>query len=87
MALTGVPSENCQRSPDPGCHLGGTCGPSGPAVCWRVLVVPHHPKPFFRSDRRLWYVQLDGRQVNLGPDREAAFDRYHELMTPRGRKA
>ena len=42
--------------------------------------MPHYPKPFFRKPRRLWYVQIDGRQVNLGPVREAAFKRYYELM-------
>lgn len=40
-------------------------------------------KPFFRPSRGLWYVWLDGKQVNLGPDREAAFTRYHELMRDR----
>jgi integrase len=40
----------------------------------------HYPKPFFRTSRRLWYVQLDGKQINLGPDRDEAFRRYHELM-------
>ncbi|HVT88220.1 MAG TPA: hypothetical protein VHD56_05160 [Tepidisphaeraceae bacterium] len=43
--------------------------------------MPHFPKPFFRPSRSLWYVQLRGRQVNLGPDQEQAFTRYHELMT------
>lgn len=38
------------------------------------------PKPFFRASRRLWYVQLNGKQLNLGPDRDAAFRKYHELM-------
>jgi integrase len=42
--------------------------------------VPHYPKPFYRADRGLWYVQLAGRQVNLGPDRDAAFRAYHDLM-------
>ena len=42
--------------------------------------MPHHPKPFYRKPRKLWYVQIDGKQHNLGPDREAAFRRYHELM-------
>src|SRR5437762_2601411 len=42
--------------------------------------MPHHPKPFFRSDRQLWYVQINGRQHNLGREEKAAFDRYHELM-------
>jgi len=42
--------------------------------------VPKFPKPFFRAPRGLWYVQLDGKQINLGPDRDAAFASYHELM-------
>jgi integrase len=42
--------------------------------------MPHYPKPFFRSDRGLWYVQLRGRQHNLGVNRDDAFRRYHELM-------
>lgn len=42
--------------------------------------MPHFPKPFFRRSRGLWYVQLRGRQLNLGPDQDAAFARYHELM-------
>ena len=42
--------------------------------------MPHFPKPFFRAPRGLWYVQVDGRQVNLGPDRDEAFRHYHDLM-------
>ena len=38
------------------------------------------PKPFFRADRRQWYVQLDGKQLNLGPDRDKAFEQYYALM-------
>jgi integrase len=37
-------------------------------------------KPFYRASRKLWYVQLNGRQINLGPDKAEAFRRYHELM-------
>ncbi len=44
------------------------------------LVMPHFPKPFFKPSRGTWYVQLDGRQINLGPDQDKAFTRYHELM-------
>lgn len=40
----------------------------------------HFPKPFFREKRRLWYVQIDGKQLNLGPDKESAFAEYHRLM-------
>jgi integrase len=42
------------------------------------------PQPFFRSARNLWYVQLNGRQINLGPDKEEAFQRYHALMGQAG---
>lgn len=46
----------------------------------------HFPKPFFRPKRQNWYVQLAGKQINLGPDRDAAFEQYHELMSDRRRK-
>lgn len=38
------------------------------------------PKPFFRTARKAWFVQIAGKQTNLGPDRDAAMRRYHELM-------
>lgn len=44
-------------------------------------------KPFFKKSHGCWYVQLDGKQVRLDPDREAAFERYHELMRERKRAA
>ena len=40
-------------------------------------------KPFFRPARGLWYVQLDGKQINLGPDKDEAFKAYHGLMQQR----
>jgi hypothetical protein len=39
--------------------------------------------PFFRKPRNRWFVQLDGKQINLGPDRTQAFERYHALMKQR----
>jgi integrase len=42
--------------------------------------MPHFPKPFFRKSRRTWYVQIDGKQHNLGPHRQQAFERYYDLM-------
>ncbi len=42
--------------------------------------MPHFPKPFFKQSRSSWYVEIDRKQVKLGPDRDAAFRRYHELM-------
>lgn len=49
--------------------------------------MPHYPKPFFREARGLWYVQVDGKQINLGAEREAAFRQYHQLMQQPSQKA
>lgn len=45
--------------------------------------MPRMPKPWFRKDRRIWFVQIDGKQCSLGSERTAAFKRYHELMAVR----
>lgn len=42
--------------------------------------MPHFPKPFFRTARQSWFVQLDGRQINLGPDHDEALRQYGELI-------
>lgn len=47
----------------------------------------HFPKPFFRPKKRRWYLQLDGKHVNLGPDKDEAFRLYHEVMARRGQPA
>ena len=39
------------------------------------------PKPWFRKDRKAWFVTIDGKRHNLGPDRKAAFQQFHELMS------
>jgi integrase/recombinase XerD len=38
------------------------------------------PKPFYRTQTRSYYVQLDGRQTDLGPDEAEAYRRWHLLM-------
>ena len=43
--------------------------------------MPHFPKPFFKKGRGVWYVEIDRKQLNLGPDREEAFRHYHQLLT------
>ena len=43
-----------------------------------------HPRPWFRKSRRTWYVEIDGKQHNLGTDREQAFERYYRLMSQPG---
>lgn len=45
--------------------------------------MPRFRKPFYRADRGLWYVQLRGKQINLGADKDAAFTEYHALMGAR----
>lgn len=42
------------------------------------------PKPWFRKDRDAWFVTINGRRFNLGPDREGAHTRFHELMLNHG---
>jgi len=32
------------------------------------------PQPFFKKSRNTWYVQLDGRQINLGSNEQVAFN-------------
>ncbi|MEZ6111818.1 MAG: tyrosine-type recombinase/integrase, partial [Pirellulaceae bacterium] len=38
------------------------------------------PKPWFRPARGVWYVTLDGKQHNLGADRDKAFETYKRLL-------
>ena len=38
------------------------------------------PKPWYRRDRKAWFVTINGKRHNLGPDRKSAFQRFHELM-------
>jgi hypothetical protein len=47
--------------------------------------MPKRPQPFFRKDRQLWYVQIDGKQHKLGPDEEPSWQLYYELMAARAK--
>ena len=38
------------------------------------------PKPWYRKDRKCWFVTIAGARHNLGPDRASAFRMFHELM-------
>lgn len=40
-----------------------------------------YPKPWYRPARGVWYVTLDGKQYNLGADKDQAFEQYHRLMS------
>ena len=37
-------------------------------------------KPWFRKSNKRWYVEVDGKQVNLGSDKKKAHQQFHELM-------
>lgn len=39
------------------------------------------PKPWFRPSRNRWFVTLNGRQINLGSDKDTAFERYKALLS------
>ncbi|MEZ5942470.1 MAG: tyrosine-type recombinase/integrase [Planctomycetaceae bacterium] len=41
------------------------------------------PKPWYRKERKCWFVTIDGVRHNLGPDRTIAFQMFHELMATR----
>lgn len=43
--------------------------------------MPKFAKPWYRPERGVWYVTLDGKQHNLGPDRTAAFAQYAQLIS------
>ena len=42
--------------------------------------MPKFAKPWFRPKRGVWYVTLDGKQINLGSDRKVAFEEYARLI-------
>lgn len=39
------------------------------------------PTPWKRKQTGNWYIELGGKQINLGKDKELAFEEYHKLMT------
>jgi integrase len=45
------------------------------------------PKPFFRTARNCWFVQLGKQQIKLHPDEGEAMKLYHELMAARGKQS
>jgi len=45
------------------------------------FTMPRFPKPFYRKSRQTWYVQIRGKQYNLGKDQTVAFEKYHEMMS------
>ena len=44
------------------------------------------PKPWWRKERKAWFVTIDGKQHNLGPNRPEAMQRFHTLMARRNQR-
>ena len=44
-------------------------------------------KPYFKKSHACWYVNLDGKNVRLSPDKDEAHERYHDLMKLRKQAA
>jgi len=42
--------------------------------------MPRFAQPWFRASRGVYYVNFQGKQVNLGPDRAAVFGEFASLI-------
>ena len=42
--------------------------------------MPRQAKPWFWKARKLWYVQLNGKRVNLGPDKGEAHRKFYAIL-------
>lgn len=42
--------------------------------------MPKKPEPWWREDRKAWFVQINRKRHNLGRDKKTAWQRFHELM-------
>jgi integrase len=43
--------------------------------------MPRRPEPWYREQVGEYYVTIRGKQHRLGPDKDKAYDKFHELMT------
>ncbi|MEO8498593.1 MAG: hypothetical protein ABI614_26315 [Planctomycetota bacterium] len=43
--------------------------------------MPRSSKPFFRKQTKSWYCSVGGKQISLGKEREAAFDKFYKMMS------
>lgn len=44
------------------------------------------PKPWYRADRKAWFVTINGQRHNLGRTKKEAFERFYEVMRQPSRK-
>lgn len=45
--------------------------------------MPRQPKPWLRKSSGTWFVQIQGKQIPLGPNRADAFEHFYKLMGSR----
>ena len=38
------------------------------------------PSPWYRKSRNCWFVMLDGKLHNLGPNKKEAFEKFYRLI-------
>jgi len=51
-------------------------------------VMPEKPiRPWYRKSRKCWFVCLHGKQHNLGPDKDEAHRKFHELLASQPKTA
>jgi hypothetical protein len=44
------------------------------------LTMARQPKPWYRADRRVWTVTINGKRHNLGATKKEAIERFYALM-------
>jgi hypothetical protein len=42
--------------------------------------MPRKPKPYYRKQAKAWYFSTQGKRYSLGKDKQAAFQKFHEIM-------
>ena len=47
-------------------------------------MVKRQPKPFFRNQTETWYLQIGKQQINLGPEKDDAWEQYYQIMANLG---
>jgi hypothetical protein len=82
----GITIAEKQKSPDQLTLIEARSKPFGLLLCVSIhselegYAMARRPKPWFRKERQAWFVTINGAQHNLGPDKNQAYDRFHELM-------
>src|SRR5215210_932719 len=77
-----VVAEKWQRSPKSPCRTGNPVRGRRTFLARSVgegSRMAHFAKPWFRKGRG-WFLEINGKQVKLGDERDESFARYHQLM-------